>query len=752
MAKKDRRTAAETKTSEEKARAETLEEIGRDEELSGHDDDFDKELLEIYDTVQTGYENQWTRSNDQMDYWDVYNCKLGQNQFYTGNAKIYVPIVHNAVHARTVRFANQLFPSQGRYVEVTSHDGTEPDSIMSLLEHYVRKGHIRTRVTPALLKNGDVEGQYTVYIGWRESKRHVVTRTKTPAPVDEEGLIADETAEIEDIEEATLTHARPHVEVIADADLLVLPFTADSINDALAQGGSVTILRRYTKRKLKQMIADEEIREDVGQAMIEEMSKDARSQIPDKEKKSVDAAGIKSNQHGKKFALVYETWHEMLLDTKDKDEKGKRIKQRRIVRSFFGSPSQIMSCKRNPNWSDKIPILSVPVEKVQGSFKGIAPIKPTVDMQYFANDATNEGADSLTYALMPIVLTDPEKNPRVGSMVLSLAAVWQADPKSTQFAKFPNLMKDALEVVANVTANVSQTLSVSPAAITQQATSTKSKRSQAEVALEQQVDILTTADAVTVLEEGIFTPMLQRFLELDHQHRDEDLTVRQFGQMGERAKMQKIAPVQWDRRYEFRWFGVEQARTQQQMQQQIGAMNVLRGIPPDQFPGRRINLVPLITKLVDNVFGPRLGPLIFEDVFMQMPVPADQENGLMMTGFQVPVHMMDDDNAHLQAHTAALNMVMANENIKRYVKVFQAHIWEHLQQAQKKAAAAAAPQMAGLPGAPGQPGQPAPAGGPRMGAVPGAPRGGQNPPGSLHIDQIGPASGAMPRFRNVGGM
>ena len=45
------------------------------------------------------------------------------------------------------------------------------------------------------------------------------------------------------------------------------------------------------------------------------------------------------------------------------------------------------------------------------------------------------------------------------------------------------------------------------------------KRNQAEIALEQQVDILTTADAVTVLEESVFTEIIERFAELDAQFR-----------------------------------------------------------------------------------------------------------------------------------------------------------------------------------------------------------------------------------------
>src|SRR5258707_876490 len=59
-----------------------------------------RKLMEIFSFVEQGFTDQVDRSNDQMDYWDIYNCKLNNNQFYSGNSKIYVPIVHNAIEAR----------------------------------------------------------------------------------------------------------------------------------------------------------------------------------------------------------------------------------------------------------------------------------------------------------------------------------------------------------------------------------------------------------------------------------------------------------------------------------------------------------------------------------------------------------------------------------------------------------------------------------------------------------------------------
>jgi len=703
----------------------------RDAELSENSDVHDA-LLDIYKDVEKGFADQWERSNDQMDWWDIYNSKLNSHQFYQGNSRIFVPIVHDAINARVTRFCNQIFPQSGRYVEVTSSDETIPHALMALLEHYVRKTRLRTKVMPALLRNGDVEGQYNLYITWTKNERHVVWRSTTE-PI-------DGTEPVETIQQETITHQYPDVEVLADADVLVLPQSSDTIEDALANGGSVSILRRWSKRKIKKLMKAGELIEEEGKALCEEMSKPRDASLqPSKAKSATDAAGVKE---GGKHALVYETWTVLNIRPEDGGEP-----ELRLCRAYFGGEKQVLGCKRNPLWSDKCPLLSWPVEKVQGAFKGISKIKPVATIQYQANDAVNEAMDSAAYALLPIVMTDPVKNPRIGSMVLSLAAIWETSPNDTQFAKMPALWKEGLEIVAACRSQIMQTLGVNPSMLTQQ--SSRAKPSQADVAREQQVDILTTADAVTNVEEACLTPMLNRWVELDHQYRDTDLTVRSFGEMGLRANMQVIEPVQMERKHHFRWFGVEAARNSQQIQQQIAMTNVLRGIPPQQYEGYRLNLVPLISQLVENTFGPRLAPLIFEDMARQMPVPVEQEHMLLMSGFEVPTHQMDDDQQHLQAHAQLMQIVQQQGGSGGALKKIQTHIFAHMQQmARKQAMAAQQSQMGGMPGVPGGAG-PGVAGTPRIGAQPGQPRF-QAPPGQINRDQVSAQSGGMPFLRQRG--
>ena len=691
----------------------------RNEELC-RDKDVEDTCLKLYGEIEKGFSDQWERSNSQMDFWDIYNCELGPKQFYTGQSKVFVPIVADAVDARKTRFVNQIFPMTGKNVEVISSED-RPQSLMSLLEFYIRKCRLRSVVVPALMINGDIEGQYNVMMHWVENRRHVAWRVMKQHEIEGQ---EDEDEAYEDIEEEEIVHAYPMVEVLPDPDVLILPQTATTAEEAIEIGGSVTVLRRYTKAKVQELLDDGEIDEERGEALLEQFRSKQPSQNPDKKYKITDSAGIKAEGQ-KSVAFIYETWVKLGIKNADGDV------ERRLCRVRFANEELVLSCRRNPYWCDQLPIISAPSNRVEGAAKGRSRIKRIETLQYAANDAANEGMDSAAYALLPIVMTDPAKNPRTGSMVLNLAAIWETDPKATQFAQFPQLWKDAFALVASAKQEIFQLLSISPAAIAQSTGGPKTKRNQAEIAAEQQVDILSTADVCTNLEDEILTPLLRWFVELDHQFRDRPLSVRQYGQMGLRMNMEDVPPLQIDRRFEFRWFGVEAARNTQMMQQQIAAVNVVKGIPPDQYKGYTLNLVPVISQLIENSFGPRLGPEIFKDIKSQLTIPPEMENDYLIEGLALPVHELDEDQQHMQIHLRAMQDGDPSGAVRE-------HMFYHRVQMQKKMQMAmASMQQMQRPGVPGSPGGAGPgvAGTPRPGAQAGLPRP-QGPPGMVHPDQM----------------
>jgi hypothetical protein len=688
-----------------------------------------KKLLETFADVTKGFEDQRARADEHMDNWDLFNCKLTDRQFYNGNSKIFMPYVHDAVNARKTRFVNQIFPQSGRYVDVTTTDGEIPHAVMSLLEGYVRNTKLRTEVMPALMINGDLEGQYSLYVSWVETKRRI-TRRKTVADQKMKGLPDDALMDLgshEEIEDEEVETGAPHVEVLHDADLLILPVTVNSIDEAIDAGGSVTVLRRWSKARIRKAINDGEILKDEGEALIKAMQKAAKEGMNrDTGKDMADAAGIKG---AGKEAVVFETWTVMKVEG-----------DHYLTRAYYAGEQRILGCKRSPYWCERPPVITAPVEKIAGVVKGRPPVNNGVaDLQVLANDTVNEAADTGHFSALPIVMTDPEKNPRVSSMVLGLAAVWETSPKDTQFAQFPDMWRSLAERAEQIKGQIFQTLGVNPSMVPQ-STGGKQKRNQAEIANEQQVDILTTADAVTILEEGVLTPLLTWFAELDHQYRDEATTVRVFGQMGLQAAMEDVEPLQLNERWSFKWWGVEAARDAARMQQQIAGVNVIKGVPPNMYAGYELDLAPMLVQMAENLFGPRLAPLIFKKK-TPITIPPELENEMLEHGHMVDVHEADDDIAHMQSHVQALT---ATGDLHGTIRD---HLAKHQQQMQKKADAAMQQQMAqgGLPGTPGGAG-PGAAGAPKPGGQPGTPRGVKGPPGMIHADQM-PAAGAvgMPR-------
>ncbi len=213
-------------------------------------------LDELFSAVARGYEDQSERADAIDDYWDCFNCVINGNQYYNGIAQIYFPIIHDAVVARSTRFGNQMCPDVGRYIEAVTTDGTTPTAIIALLEHYLRSKMFETQVLKPLLRNGDIEGQYNLLVDWGEVRRLIVSReTHGPRIKDESGEEVEAPGDdIEDVREDEVIEGSPTFEVVHDSDVLVQPATADSIEEALQSGGSVTIVpgagrrRRSTRR------------------------------------------------------------------------------------------------------------------------------------------------------------------------------------------------------------------------------------------------------------------------------------------------------------------------------------------------------------------------------------------------------------------------------------------------------------------------------------------------------------------------
>lgn len=666
-----------------------------------------EQISDIYSSVVSGFDDKNEQTQDIERAWDIYNCVLNENQAYDGNSKIYLPITHDAVEARVTRFSNSIFPQIGRYSDVLSADGTVPYDIMALLDHYVEQCSLRSEVVPALIRSGDVTGQYSLFLSWSKRERHTIKKVQAPI-MSAEGMEVSDAETMPDIEFETVDDSRPDVMVLDPRDLLIAPASVDDIDDA----DLVAIRLRLSKGRVQEMIDSGEFDEEAGEALLDKMTEAEETSASNPSKKNLNAAGVKADGKGNITALVYLVFTKLKL-------AGKR---RRCMIYTAGS-DDILSCKRNPYWSDRIPVITQAAVKLNGSIWGKSRVITVEKSQYAANDAINMGMDSVKYTLLPIVAVDPEKNPRSGTMVLTMGALWQVDPHSMEVIEFPPQLAEAMSVVEMSRSQIMATIGTNPAMMTMGLGG--KNPTQAQIAQEQQVALEGTADVVTILESSVLNKILRWFYEMDYQFRSKAVTIRRFGPVGIQAEMQEIPPVGVDTHYVFKWYGTEGQKSAQQVQQMISLLNVMTQLPPEQLNGRRIDAGPIIEQAANATFGPRVAPKVLIDQRHSLSISPAEEDLMMAEGFHVAVQPMDDDVEHLREH-----MAFARETSDPTGEI-RVHIQEHIVQMQQKQAQMQ-PQM--LPG-PGNPG------GPRPGAQVQAPTGPQQPPGAVRPDQM---SGVMP--------
>lgn len=672
------------------------------------DEKVQKQLGDIYATVLAGFDDKSDQNNVIERAWDIYNCQLNENQMYDGDSKVFLPIVHDAIEARVTRFSNSIFPQTGRYSDVLSNDARVPYETMAVLDHYVEQCSLRDVIVPSLMRSGDITGQYSLFVSWLKRNRNTIKKVQTPTMGDANAGVPD-AGTIPDIEFEAVDDSRPDVMVLDARDLLILPASVDEVEDA----DVVAIALRLSKGKIQDMIDNEEIDEDAGEELIENMSNNSGSKQPDPDKKNLNAAGVKTDSKGGKTALVYMIWSKLKIGGK-----------RRRCLSYMAGPDQILSCKRNPYWSDRIPVITQASLKVNGSVWGKSRVQVVEKAQYAANDAFNMGQDSIKYSLMPITVVDPEKFAKTSSLVLTMGAIWLGDPNALKVVQFPSQWNEAERVVMECRNQIMQSLGTNPAMLPMGGAG--KKPTQAQISQEQQVALEATADVVTILETAILNKLLRWFYEMDYQFRDKDIHVRRFGPVGIQAEMQAVPPVGVDTHYTFKWYGTEGNKSAQQIQQMISMLNVMKSLPPDMLNGRKIDAGPIIEQAANVTFGPRVAPKVLIDQTHMLSMPADQENHMIVNGFSPLVQPMDKDQEHIQSHMQAAQMTGDPTG------EFRVHIQNHMLQLQQKS-----PPPQGQAGPP-----PGAGGGPRPGSQVQSPTGGQQPAGAVRPDNM-PLS--MPR-------
>lgn len=703
-----------------------------------------KDAAKLYEKIQKCFDNKQEQGDRCEEYWHIFNAELDENQQYMGNSQTYVPAVRDAIKKKIKRTLRQLFPVGHTHVTAVDPLGEEPFANLALAEHYIRNVHLKSIVRSDLIA-GAVTGQWALYVDWTKAYRDVRTLIRTPRIVNKiagEELNGvdlddmDDEAFDETLEDEEVVTEGPEIVNAAVEDIVIYPPTCTDPKKAKASG----IKLRMSVDEVQRMI-DEGVfvGDQKAQEFVDKMGQpDGGREKKTPPKQRTNEAGVKT-EGTYKYALIYEIETKLKLD-KDYAES---------CLVYYAGKDWPIGIIRNPQWSGLPPLITSQVERIAGTAYGKSEVEPVKWLQWCLNDFHAMGMDSAQYSMLPIVMTDPLKNPNYQSMVIGLAAVWLTDPKTTEFASFPAIWKDSAAITEFLKKQIQESLDVNDAVMGKMPQGRKNNAMIGAAQQEQQSEITDLAERY---EEEILNPLIDRIMMLDAQFRTEDLLVETMGEIGYRAKMAAIGPQDFGYKVSYRWAGTAYQMNLQRMQQMIAWVNVLRGIPPQQLNGRKLDVTPVLEFGTQHMCGPEMARRILIDERNMFTIPAEEENIMLFNGLPTMVHEADNHQEHLKIHQQVA--VQTGDPAGH----FRTHIMEHMkamQLAMQKQMGMQQPNQGaagqGMPGgaAPGVPGSPKPGGGgggggpqpPRIGAQPGAPRL-QGPPGTIHADQMpGPGRG-----------
>ena len=565
-------------------------------------------------------------------------------------------------------------------------------------------------------------------VDWTKSTRmitNLVRRNPIVESINGEDVsdmeLEDTSTEEEELEEEEVIEEGPEVVDFSTEDIAVVPPTCMDLQKA-----KIAAIRiRFSPEAVREKQDEGVFILPDGTDLKNFCRSDQRMDKRNRPKEQSNQAGIKT-EGTNKYALIYCAYMKLPFEGK------KKPKAEGIV--FYAGQNEVVGIIRNPLWSGKRPILSKPVERKQGSFFGVSKIEAVKFLQWRLCDIHNIGNDSALYEVMPVFAADPLNNPTWMAMVMAPGAVWPIAPSGVSKIDFGNVSKLADEKVQLYKSQIWEAMGINEMMMGAMPKGRKNNQMMAGIQQEQSTEV---SDHAARYEEAMLNPLLEMLFEFDQQYRTKDLMIVTRGEIGFKAKMEEVPPQQWGERFYFQWAGIEAMQTAQTIQQMIGFTNVLKGVPPQQLGGKKLDISPVLEKASESIFGADLAPKVLIDERNLYTVPPEVENEIMHNRMDAYTHEADDDIAHLQAHMKAAAMNGDPEG------KYKAHQQMHMQQLMmKRQKQQGAQQQPGLPGSPAAGGVPGVAGSPKPGALP-APAGGrpgQNPPGAINPDQAG-----MPR-------
>lgn len=599
----------------------------------------------VIDKIRDAKTNRYSKECEWLEDFMIWSCQPSQGQMYVGRSNLFVPEQNHQIEASVSKFQQGLFPSDD-YLKAIPTNGTNFEEALKIQRAVFHEINDRNKVPTksALYQRSKVMYGTGVWKGYYlEQFNDIFVK-------DRKGQISKrQVPKFRGVKWDTkdLYHWYTYPENVP-------VYEADLIFEEAFQ-------KKYDLEKsglYKNLSSVEEINSKLNDLSWVDVSRMTIENIS-------TTASLRPNA-----VMVTECWCNFDI------EEGEPVPC--VI--TLANLQTVIRVERNPYWHQRPPYLANGYLQAPAySAYGHSLSERLRSLSYMMNDLGNQTMDSLTYILNPISIIDPGYGSDINGFKLQPGAKWFASPQSVDFKMFPDVSPSGFQGMSQVRAMIQQFSDNAPGIAPQL---TGKVRNATQSMLVGQAVSQETRDMIRSDEAEIMIPMCQMTHMLLRQYQSETYQLLMQGAEEGSWIMDEVRPEDLVGDVHWVWRGASASeKSAVRSQQLLGFLNIALQMNAQQ-PGL-IDLPALAKQIARESFDIDVST-VFTDEEKKKTVAPTIENRILDEGVDTPLNPGDDDNLHIEEHTAGYEEAKRQKN-KEAMVVYARHIERHEQRRDAKA-------------------------------------------------------------------
>ena len=593
-------------------------------------------------------------------YFNIWNT-IFDIQYYNGRSQVYSPQLRKNVEFAVRNLRRNLFPTDDYFGVEPADDDERLDSekVKQFLQwQQTNKTRLKRYVTP-FLRQLVLYGWSPVKVVWQQEDKDVFTHERQAIPImgkvanpltgKKEPVQIGEEEAIVQVKKKLRMKNHPSFLPIDIFSFYIYPMTIWDIEDAYA-----TIEEIPTAKHTLQLKEDNGEYTNVDKLLSAEPTWDSTKRSYSAKRRLMKLGLPESPIKEIPEWNIQEYWGKF-----DLFDNGKEIDCNIVI----GEERIVLAVRQNPYYDQEPPYILAKLDEMVGEVYAHGLVEPLQTLQYHLNDTKNQIHDSLSYILNPITKYDPMQVVNPNTLVFAPGALWAlSDPGAAVFDRPPDLAQSGWESINSLMNEIDEYPGF-------EKVPTTGRRAATQVTAIQEDRGVSILDWSENIEAEAMNPFLRKSFGLNQQFLDEEIFFKVTGK-----PMSRMSPEDLVGNYHFFWLGANQTQNQViRSRQMIDAIGVAAQIPPQ--PDKRLDLMYMFERFWKDGLGLDGYDKLVQEIDLTNMMDPEKENEILAMGKQLPINMMDDDQAHIQTHAQLLQYDLPEFN-KDVVKT---HIGGHME-------------------------------------------------------------------------